>query len=434
MLRAFIRHVILFGCALFVFASACGSAALQSRILQYRLDRLYFAAGKEANVFAGSPFVIVCNGDSVYKGCIEESFIGASYSDTIGLFFDTLSVDSCYVVIDAADVDSLSPIKLGAVRFEPLAMLTDFLGTVRPLLMSIWERNNPITVTGIHGNEVSITQHAPFIDMMVSLQFGEIDGFFSYKSYSSQMEDRRVIDTAAPFFVALVPNLSRKVNRSGLITTSLYYRFGGSRLPLVFDGDEVHPMNCLYSAAGNCRRPYPYDPEKGRGLLEHYSQRPRVLRISVMNKSLEKLALYFADVLSRDRIDVELQRSFEDADIYLTFIPVDDRDPLVALRHIQSMLLPSQLENFPQHEVLFTISNNLTMAENEGDRDRRAHYCRLAEQSLMYDLGLFPLFRPRIFFHASESLKNYRFDSNGFLDLEALTKLKLPSPEQRCNQ
>ncbi len=231
---------------------------LQSRILQYRLDRLYFGSGKEANVFAGSPFVIVCNGDTIYEGCIEQSFMGVSYSDTTSLFFDTTLADSCYAVIEAADIDTLSPIKLGAVGFEPLAMLTDYLGTVRALLSAIWERNNPITATSIHGNEVSISRRVPFIDMVVSLQFGEIDGFFSYRSYASQMEDSRVIGTPAPFFVALVPNLSRKVNRGGLITTSMYYRFGESRLKVVFDGDKVHPMNCFYPAADNCRRPNLY--------------------------------------------------------------------------------------------------------------------------------------------------------------------------------
>ena len=434
MLHTFVRHVVLMGCAFFVLVSACGGAALQSRILQYRLDRLYFAAGKEENVFAGSPFVIVCSGDSVYEGCIRQSFIGASYSDTTGLFFDTLLIDSCYAVIDAADIDSLSPIKLGAIAFEPLAMLTDYLGTIRASILGILERNNPITVTTVHGNEVTISPHAPFIDMIVSLQFGEIDGFFSYKSYASQIEDSRVVDAPAPFFVALIPNLSRRVNRGGLITTSLYYRFGGSRLKVVFEGDKVHPMNCLHVASGNCHRPYPYDPEQGRGLLDHHPQRLRVLRIGVMNKSLERLALYFADVLSRDRIEVELVRSLEDADIYLAFIPIDNQNPVMALYYIRDKFLRTELSSLSLEEVLSIINSNLDLAQGVVDSDRRAYYCRLAEQSLIYDLGVFPLFRPRVFFHASESLKNYRFDANGFLDLEALTKLKLPQPTSGCNQ
>jgi len=426
MLRKFIRYVLLSGCAFLAFLTACSSAELQRGILQYRLDRLYFAIGKEENVFAGSPFIVICNGDSVYEGCIEQSLVGVSYSYITGLFFDTLAVDSCYAIIEAADIDSLSPIRLAAVDFEPLAMLTDFLGTIRALLLAIGDRNNPITATSIHGNEVSISQRIPFIDMVVSLQFGEIDGFFSYRSYASQMEDSRVIDSPAPFFVVLVPNLSRKMNRGGLITTSLYYRFSERRLPIVFDGDKVRPMNCLHATNGDCHRPYPYDPAQGRKLLDHHPQRPRVLRIGVMNKSLEKLALYFADVLSRDRIEVELHQSFEDADIYLAFIPLDERNPIRPIHYIRDMFLRDKPSSAAQEEALSTIENNFWAAREADSLNRRQYYCRLVEQALMYDLGVFPLFRPRIFFHASENLKNYCFDANGFLDLKALTKLKLP--------
>ncbi len=153
-----------------------------------------------------------------------------------------------------------------------------------------------------------------------------------------------------------------------------------------------------------------------------------------MSKSLEKLAFYFADVLSRDRIEVELVRSFEDADVYLAFVPIGEQNRIRSIHYIRDMFLKQKPSSTSMEEAQSIVENSLWSARAADSNERREYYCRMAEQSLMYDLGLFPLFRPTIFFHASEMLKNYHFDDNCFLDLEALTKLKLPSPESRCNQ
>ncbi len=423
-----LKHAAISGAIVLTSAVGADAAELTCRILQYKLGRLYLDAGREANVVSGTPFTVFCGGDSVFSGTITRSLMGICYTDTVGSVFDSLAVEACYARVHPPGVDCVSPIVLLTEGIESAMLVPE--GASGPSVSGPRARgDNSASLVSVHGNEIAISQAAAYFDLVAGLRAGNIDGFFSFRNYASQMDDYRVVDVRAPFFAVLIPNVGREVNRHGLVTTSLYYRFGGDRIAIVFDGHEADPANCLDVPNSVCPRAYPYDPPRGRLLLDDHPRRPRLLRIGVEDKSLEKLAFYFADVLSRDRITVEIVREIRDADLAVCYVPLDEGNPCGALGRVRDFLEPASVLSPSVQEVLTRIDNFLALAGPAGHQDQYDHYCRLAAKSLSEDLGVFPLFRPHLFFHASERLTDCRFRADGYLELRALTKLNQPSPE-----
>ena len=123
MVCASVRHFAAFSAALMMLSGGSSASTVQSRILQYRFDRLYFSSGTEANVFAGSPFVVTCGGDTVHTGRIAKSLLGISTSDTTGSRFVAVDWGRCVVWIDAAVVDSTAPILLATLGFHPATLI-----------------------------------------------------------------------------------------------------------------------------------------------------------------------------------------------------------------------------------------------------------------------------------------------------------------------
>lgn len=406
---------------------------LKTQILQYSQDRLYFSAGTEAHIYPHSRFTIMCGNDSIYEGCISESFLGVSYSFPTLQFFDSLLLDSCCVAIEAAEIDSLSNINLGLSGIEQGFWLDWMIGAP--------DRDdpyptpfNPVGPIRPRHNIASVQSHPQYIDLAFKLQLGELDGFVSFVNYSQELPPNSVIDAPAPFIVAMIPNLSRETNRGGHLAVSLYYRFNEERLPLLFKGDNVSAMHSFCPSLKAGARPYPFSAQQGRELLEQQQHRPKQIRLYVQHRPLEKLALFFADVLSRDRIEVLMVDSFEDADVCFTFIQVDEQDDLLTLSQINEFLRATPANYSSQQEMLDSLEICLTLAAVETDSTRYDQYLYRADQILMHDLGVLPLFRPRVFFHASKLLTNYRFNPGGRFLLNDLTKLKLPASGTRCSQ
>ena len=90
------------------------SQDVETDILQVRLDRIYFAGGTELGLYVGSPFRIVCDGDSVTAGLIDFVGPGISYSRPIA-DLDSLNITSdCIARLTISDIDSAAIIILGA--------------------------------------------------------------------------------------------------------------------------------------------------------------------------------------------------------------------------------------------------------------------------------------------------------------------------------
>ena len=141
----------------------------------------------------------------------------------------------------------------------------------------------------------------------------------------------------APFFVALVPNPASEIARGGFLTTSLYYRLDPDRMPLYFDGDRIAAFNRLSVGGDTLPRWFSFDPAAGRDVLRTLRTRSRKISIGVDDPMFEKIAGYYADILSRDRFVTSFGQAVAQPDLSISAIPIYDHR-LPSLRYIFDQL------------------------------------------------------------------------------------------------
>jgi hypothetical protein len=330
--------------------------------------------------------------------------------------------DSCTAVIQAAEIDTGTTIHLLTYEMNAAVALTGSqFREVNHLLQSRAEFSN------VPMSPIEIVTAPPLIDPFVSLTTGKAHGLFAFEDYRDQHAAGEVIWAYYPRCAALIPNISRAVNRNGLLTTSLYFRFSESRLPLLFDGDGVRPVYCFTQNDVECPRLFPYDPAQGRELLKRISPSPRVIRLHFSEPSLSKVAYYFTDILSRDRIQVEIVGNEKDADLIIAYVPIRIESPVLALEHLYQKISELGVPAGGQRSDLAVIQANLDSIRDAPTLADSLQICAVLDRILTEEFGVFPLFQHRIYFHASELLQNYRFDKNGLFDCTELVKLKIPA-------
>ncbi len=381
-------------------------------MIQYHLDRLYFGHGLEAGVYRNCRFAIAKGDKAVYFGCVESSHQGVSYSYPTGGFFDTLAVDSVTVLIEPVEIDTATNI---------------VLGDVNALLIS--PEQSP---TDPEDTRVLLKHYASRFEMISDFESGVIDGCFSFHRYRPLNSSIRLDSTPAPYFVALLPNPGRPCNEQGFLITSLYYRFDQAQLTLLFEGDNARPFNCLTYHADDCLRHYRYDPEAGRTLLAQLKPRPDTVAIGGPHRQLSKVTGYFGDVLARNQIKVRQVLDTGSADIFCAVIPLKQGDALHSLDHIYGLLVRDTIAGGNMNQQLAIIGDHLAAARETTDPDLREHYCRLAESGLRDDIGVYPLFRPMVYFAHREELSRFSFDPTGLPDFSQLIRIHVPAASAEC--
>lgn|GEM_PF-1056257 len=411
---------ILFASILLIDAG-CEAGERRCEILQYKLDRLYFSAGEEADIFSHSSYKVVSGSDTLYRGQIDQSFAGVSYSDSTGGFFETVDLTSCYALVETAESDSLAVIGLHFQNMDNDEIRFILPDNILP------EKNRSDTLITENGRRLLISK---LNDDNVASSYqaaGDFDIHIAYDSLYITMSEAVTFSASAPYLAVLVPNLSKKSSSGGVLTTSLYYNFSAFLLPHLFDGDRPLPAYSLFAAGGSGRRPYVYDPEKGRELYRGFHDRPDKLSLYYSAPSLRKVANYFADIMAREKIKVNISDSDNDADLILTYLPTDNQTPQRSLRYLYELLNKTEAADASRKETLTIIGNYLEAADAADRTETVLNYCTLADRSFIHDLGIFPLFRPTLYVTFEKYLVNCRFDASGRLDVYNITKLKLPS-------
>ena len=107
-----LKYLTILFASIILIDSGCEAGERRCEVLQYKLDRLYFSAGEEADIFSHSSFMIVCGSDTLYRGRIDRALAGISYSDSTGGFFDSVILTSCYALVETAESDSTAVIRI----------------------------------------------------------------------------------------------------------------------------------------------------------------------------------------------------------------------------------------------------------------------------------------------------------------------------------
>ncbi|MBN1211331.1 MAG: hypothetical protein JXA92_02030 [candidate division Zixibacteria bacterium] len=409
-------------------AAACEADEHRCEILQYKLDRLYFSAGEEADIFSHSSFKIVCGSDTLYRGWIDQSIAGVSYSDTTGGFFDSVDLSSCFALIATAENDSLAVI---IVHFQNMAddeikfILSDNIAAEEDLYDTlITEDGRGLLISKLDVDDIVTSYQAA----------KEYDIQIAYDSQYITVFEVGTISASAPYIAVLMPNLAKNSSAGGVLTTSLYYNFSGFLLPHLFDGDNPLPAYSLFAEDGTSRRPYVYDPGKGRELYRGFHDRPGELSLYYSAFSLRKVADYFADILAREKIKVNISDTDHDADLILTYIPTDNQKPQKSLRYLYELLSKTETFDASRKETLTIIGNYLEAAEEAEKPETVLNYCSLADRGFIHDLGVFPLFRPLLYVTFEKNIKNCGFDASGRLDVYNVTKLVMPTENKETDR
>ncbi len=388
-------------------------------ILQYKLGRLYFSAGEEALVYPNAQFEVwnPLTQDALLVGTIEHSWTGISASFPIDTAAMAQWSDSLLVLIESAAIDSISVITIG----------TDIPG------LRLFSEDSPYT-------RLAVRQYDHHGALDQDLRAGVLDGCLSYERPGTVSDRLTITEHPLPYVATLIPNVGRACNSQGHITTSLYYRFDHDRSPLYFDG-QTSPQMCLRLSTDAFAktedqlpemRPYPLDPERGRRLIDNLPNAPAKIRLYVGSPDLNRLAHYFGDILARDRFAVEIIANKAEADLYLEFVPVSSRIPSTTVYAVQHQLVSDSVAGGLANESLRIGQGLAELIETARREQDYYNYLDRMSRSLVTDLGVFPLFRPTLYFSADKILHGTRFDADGFLDLGAAVKVILPPPPEEA--
>ncbi len=417
-----IVFLMIFGAS---FCLADEAEKINTEIIQIKMDRFYFASGVEENIFQDCSYIIIKSDDTLYKGHIEASYPGVSYCYQTESISDTFNIDSCRAIIQPARIDSLTPINIGVLKSIPYGSLSNFPGIISVTLSD----DSAHIGESKYGNILHTHHYDSETEMLLDFEAGRIDALISYKSNQMLNQNQTIISTPAPFYVAMIPNISKPVNKRAFFTTSLYYRFNAERISTLFDDKDAISQNCLFPYLNDCNRLFEFNPENGRNLLNYMQKKPKKIFIQLQDRSLEKLGQYFADVLSRDRIKTKFTEDSEKADILIEFVPILENNLDSSLKHFLNILnsfLPSMSVSNPIAAIYPELIQYFESAQNAGTEEKENYYLRLAQRTLMEDIGIFPLVRPSLHIISNDNLIGVRFDMSGNLDISNLRKVILP--------
>jgi len=408
------RHLLAVFILTAAFVASSSGEEIRTQVSDLRLGRLYFPLGEEVHVYPHSPFIVLRSVDTVYSGYIEHSWLGVSVSFPTDGFLDTLVLDSLEAAIIPAAVDGAARISLGTNVAGP-QLLADSVMSARVELATYQDERS----------------------LLDDLSSGLLDGVITLSDLAARPENVTTIYHALPYLVALVPNAGRACNEQGQLTTSLYYRFDDSRVAVTFDGDRVSMVNRLVpltNIAAPAGRLYAYDPGRGRALFDRLTPHPAEIRLYSGNPLLDGVAHYFADIIARDRCQVQLTRSRRDADIRVDFVPFSESLPSSAVYFVYHTLVTDSLPGAPANEHIRRLGVELGMIESAIRYGDYYRHLDIAGRIMSEDLGVFPLFRPTVFLHSHKRLQNAGFDQDGRLDFTSAVIVELPQASEEQTQ
>ena len=381
--------------------------SIECKIVLWSNGRLYFACGEESVVLPGAPFRIRYHDSTLIEGQIEFSGPGISWSDSLDIVFsDSLIMSRQYkATIDRPEIDTATTIRIAVLNPEDTRFL---LG-----------EDSPIEV--IYTKLGNLIELVPRNNLQMEIENESFHGAIGFNRRPSTKANWRTISTPAPFVAVMIPNLRSDWGADGSLSTSLYYRFNDANPATLFGGDSALPLRSFEVANEQDARLYRYSPQTGRALMANLPYKSDTVSMSVSDRSLENAALFFADVIARDRIPVKIVTNREVADIRIEYIPFDPHDQLTCYRVILERIEVD--EKLPQaaREALDLIAIRLTRSSEATDSSAADYHLRLIERSMTEDLGVFPLLRPILYWHHSSQLQSTGFDMKGHPELQDIT-------------
>ncbi len=401
--------LILLGAAVPV-GSAWPSTPVRAKILQYKLNRLYLGAGSELLIRRGCPVRVICGGDTLARTEIAGVLEGVAVTQKV-TFGDSIAPAGCVAEIIPARLDSGAVVRLG----------TD-LDSLSPAVQTLQQ-----AIHDSAADRVTLTVFEHRVDMLMAYDDGRLDGYLSYRSAHGDRKGQQVAAVPAPYVAVLIPNPAQPFNQYGELTTSLYYRFNSDDPSALFAGDSLRPVFSFIDASAT-RRAFPYDPYRGRQLFQRLGNRPERLTIGIADRAFERLSAYYADLLARDNCRLRATNNAKDADVTIAWLPLDTTDDEYHLPdRLVAMLSMDTLTGQPINEDIRLTARLLQNARGETDTLRASRLRQQAEQTLIDEIGVFPLFRPTLFVTQHDNVIGTLYNRTSGPHPERLFILRMPT-------
>lgn len=381
---------------------------VQCRVLQFKLNRLYFDVGEESLVFAGHRAVVMKKKDTLWSGAIEKAYEGMSISEKLDM---PINLKSISAHVQAATVDSHAVIRIGTtLSRSALAML------------SVGKLDSISTVT--HGlvDSIIIENYDDPQSMEIDFEEGKLDGILTYRADGPVSAGTRVESAWAPYMAAIVP-YGRSIYRGLPVTQPLMTLFDTTVARGQFDGTDIRFESTL--VALNMPSSWPaFNPAKGRMMLRPTVERGLPLKIFAPDPELRKIAGYFADLLAREQVKSDLVNRLEGCDFSLKIIPAGQhRDS--TLRALLGLLGPSNIGDSKIAGDIDDLWRALRFFEWKVDADQTVWEWPDAEIILTNELSSYSLFRPRIYFVSHQSIRGSLFNADGTMYPLGLMRVRL---------
>ncbi|MBI5267823.1 MAG: hypothetical protein HY851_11390 [candidate division Zixibacteria bacterium] len=366
---------------------------IRCQVLQQKLGRLYFSAGKEEDIFPGCRWVVYRDSTDtlrpLLRGKIAEAYDGVSVSDSGSGTVDLRGT----VRILAADTafDTIS-VGVSIDRIEATCLIRD---------------SSLIRV----------------IDSRLPLKAGRNVVEIGYLQGDCDRDDQSLM-APAPFLVALLPDVSRPSNRHGILTTALRYKVDTSRLGDIFNFGGLFQPSFL---VGNSEIVgFGSDAAKGKQLLQQDRLKGNDIILECQSPSLNFVGRFFRDILAQSGYRTQAAVPGEVADLHLTILPVSIDSPQVSLGAVLSSIARDTVARDKSNQPIRLASRLLEDALQTSDSTQRSQLFQRVDRILQEDIGAFPLFRPIIHICAREEIRGLRLDKDGRIDLRNVYRVKLP--------
>ncbi len=427
----------------------CGTTSgreVRCKLLQQKLGRLYFSAGKEEDIFPGCRWVVYRDStdtlNPLLHGKIAESYDGVSVSDSsslpdIGTWPDSASVEPAPIAHGQIRVVGFIDSLLYVVKSDLPSIDTNVSG--KPVLIdedSIswpgqWGRTylREVVDSSLSGSVVDSISIAPLVGRIAIQSTPRTDNADILISYRQTDEEigRYQLSHSAPFLVGLLSRVAKRITRGGLLTTALFYRVDSSNAGLIFGSPAISTASFIEE---NGSVPsYAPDSKKGKALLKEVGERPAAVCTLHQSPFLNQTLEFLNEILHRGGFFVcrPLDPADLCADLQLEIIPFESVHPERTLQTVLSILAADTVVRDKSNQPIRLADRLLTDAMQTSDSTQRMRLLQRVDRILMEDIGAFPLFRPIIHICAKEEIRGIRFDKDGRIDLRNVYRVKLPA-------
>jgi hypothetical protein len=415
---------------------------IKVRILQEKLGRLYFSAGKDEDVWPGSRWRIFKDSTDtlipIAEGVIAESYEGVSISDSM------MNAPVQLAMTSAARIEAADRVEGIACRICILTRVDRIFGIYSNFLDSSsvtedrpsfpseemgsdYTGHNDLYLRIDSTGKTVIFAPIGFSSQSKGIQEKSwLDGELAYSPAQTTL-DLQTYSTSAPHFVALIPNISRAVNRNALLTTALRYRIDTSQINNAFECESLPQLSFLPGA--HSYSAFTFDINKAKKLLKENKAAGTTVSIDTYSPTLQSTSKFIRGTLAQTGYTATTVGWNEPADLRLAILPIYSDSPWVALREVLTSIAKDTVAKDRANQPVRLADQLLKDALETSDSTRRMQLLERVDRMLMEDIGAFPLFRPMIYVCAKEEIRGIIFDKDGRLDLRHIYRLKLPAPQ-----